>query len=216
MGLNIHTSHRMIFLIPACTYLILVFLCAIGPAMVQQAQDDELPRPVVTPLVAQGRELYRSYNCVTCHTQQIRGDARVREVIDGEEVVPVLRADARFGREGATRGEEYAHQEPPLLGTQRTGPDLLSVGKRLPDSQWHYWHLYHPRSVSPGSIMPPHRFLFRTSRPAGEAGAGYERVHRIEELGVESKELWATPDAVALVEYLLSLTREDVPVAEGG
>jgi cytochrome c oxidase cbb3-type subunit 2 len=216
MGLNIHTSHRMILLLPATIYLLLVVLCAVLPALAEQDLEAKIPKPFPNQLVDRGRELYKSFNCVTCHTQQIRGDARLAKVVDGVEVIPVLRADRRFGREPATRGYEYAHQEPPLLGTQRTGPDLISVGKRLPEPQWHHWHLYNPRSVSPGSIMPPHRFLYSTVKPPAKDGIEPERVYRIEGLGVPGKQLWATPDAVALVEYLISLTRENLREGSDG
>jgi len=209
---NIHTSHRMIFLLPAGIYLVLVFVCAIWPAMIQKEIDAQVPKPFPNELADRGRELYLSYNCVTCHTQQIRADPRVHTEIDGVEIIPVLKADARFGREIATKAEEYAHQEPPLLGTQRTGPDLTSVGRRLPDSQWHYWHLYNPQSVSPDSLMPPHRFLFTTKAPAPEGEVDYDEVKLIQGLGVEGDRLWATPDARALVEYLLSLTRERLEI----
>jgi cytochrome c oxidase cbb3-type subunit 2 len=213
--MNIHTSHRMILLIPAVIYLGLVYVCAVWPAMTQQEIEARIERPFVDPLVERGFQVYRSYNCVTCHTQQVRGDARKPVLLGGEEVIPVLNPDARFGREVPTRAEEYAHLEPPLMGTQRTGPDLSSVGKRLPEAQWHYWHLYNPRSVSPDSVMPPYRFLFTTTRPSGDAGLDYEQVYRIESLGVDAKELWATPDAIALVEYLLSLNREGIESDEG-
>lgn len=96
------------------------------------------------------------------------------------------------------------------MGTQRTGPDLSAVGKRLPDVQWHYWHLYNPQSVSPDSLMPPHRFLFTTEEPAEDVAVDYEEVLNIEGLGVPAPRLWATPDARALVEYLISLKREFV------
>ena len=145
---------------------------------------------------------------MTCHTQQIRGDERKASDEDGVRVVPVLKADARFGREVATRAEEYAWQDPVYMGTQRTGPDLSSTGRRLPEAQWHYWHLYDPQSVSPDSLMPPHRFLFTTEAPTGEDAINYEEVQVIDGLGVSGGKLWATPDAVALVEYLLSLNRE--------
>ncbi len=212
---NIHTSHRLLFILPATIYLILVFVCAIWPALIQQELDQAVPKPFPNELADRGRELYRSYNCVTCHTQQIRADHRIHKEVDGVRVVPVLKADARFGQEIATQAEEYAHHEPPLMGTQRTGPDLMSVGARLPDAQWHYWHLYNPQSVSPGSIMPPHRFLFTTTRPPADQEFDFEKVHLIKGLGVpKGKELWATPDAKALVEYLISLTREGVVQAE--
>lgn len=208
MGLNIHHSHRLLFLIPAVSYLVLVTVCCVIPAILEQQREAEVEAPYEDPLLDRGRALYRDYNCVACHTQQIRGNEPLASVIDGERLIPVLKADARFGREVASRREEYAHQEPPFMGTQRTGPDLSSVGRRLPEAQWHYWHLYSPQSVSPDSLMPPHRFLFTTKKPRDDAAADYEKVLNIEGLGVPGQELWATPDARALVEYLLSLNRE--------
>ncbi len=208
MGLNIHTNHRMLFFIPAISYLVLVYLCAVWPAMVEMEAMEAVPKPFEDELPAIGRKLYGSYNCVTCHTQQIRGDERKATDVDGVRTTPVLTADARFGRELATRAEEYAWQDPVFMGTQRTGPDLSSTGRRLPAVQWHYWHLYNPQAVSPGSLMPPHRFLFTTTPPPPDEEFDYEEVLVIEGLGVKSDRLWATPDAKALVEYLLSLKRE--------
>lgn len=210
MALSIHTNHRLLFSIPAVSYVILVILCAVWPAMIEQRLEADIPEPFVSELAQRGRVLYGEYNCVTCHSQQIRGDERMATDVEGVRTVPVLEADARFGRETASSREEYAHQTPVYMGTQRIGPDLSSVGKRLPDAQWHYWHLYNPQSVSPDSLMPPHRFLFTTKAPAPEVEADYDEVKIIQGLGVDGERLWATPDARALVEYLLSLTRERV------
>jgi cytochrome c oxidase cbb3-type subunit 2 len=214
MAFNIHTSLRGIILIPALAYVVLVVVSAVLPAMDMNRRQEAIERPIEHSMVARGRTVYGSYNCVTCHTQQVRGNERLRVVVDGEEFVPVTAADARFGMDVAGRAEEYAWQSPVLMGTQRTGPDLLGVGSRLPGPQWHYWHLYRPRSVSPDSIMPPHRFLFTKEPPPSGEELEYEEVVRIEGLGLAPGErLWATPDARALVEYLLSLTRP--AVAEG-
>ena len=38
------------------------------------------------------------------------------------------------------------------------GPDLQRVGQKYPDA-WHFEHMRDPRSVSPGSIMPPYPWL---------------------------------------------------------
>lgn len=207
MAFNIHNSHRAIFLIPAVTYLILVVLIAILPAMNAQEADEVYAEPQLTNSERWGRELYRNvFNCVPCHTMQVRGDPRVPPDVYGR--VPVLPADARFGLERPTTAAEFAHLEAPTIGTQRTGPDLTSVGVRLPGVQWHFWHLYDPRSVSPDSTMEAYPFLFTAEKPEPENGVEPMAVQRIEALGVTSKELWATPRAVALVDYLLSLRRE--------
>jgi cytochrome c oxidase cbb3-type subunit 2 len=47
-----------------------------------------------------------------------------------------------------------------LMGTERTGPDLTNIGRRQPSEEWHLMHLYDPRSVVPGSIMPSYPWLF--------------------------------------------------------
>ena len=99
---------------------------------------------------------------------------------------------------------DYLFDSPPLLGSQRVGPDLANVGARLPDANWQLLHLYNPRAVVKDSPMPPHKFLFKTRKvvfapsaealklPAGfESPAGYEVV--------------PTDDALALVAYLQSL-----------
>lgn len=217
MVFNIHTNQRLLFAIPTVSYLILVWVCAIWPAWAENEYQKTLPEPPENELIERGFQLYRSFNCVTCHTQQIRGDERMAKEVDGVRTVPVLAADARFGREVASTRDEYAHQEPVLMGTERIGPDLLSVGKRLPDVQWHYWHLYNPQSVSPDSLMPPHRFLFTTLHPPKDREHEYESVHLIDGLGVPTGEkLWATPEAVALCEYLITRTRESLEAENGG
>jgi len=211
MALNIHTSHRMVFLLPAGIYLVLVLLIAILPAMQAERDEASIEEFPLTPAAAWGRDVYRKrFNCVVCHTQQVREDSRTRKLIDGS--TPVLQADARFGLEGPTTAAEYAHQEAPLLGTQRTGPDLSSIGLRQPGTQWHYWHLYNPRSVSPDSTMEAYPFLFTAEKPKAERGIEPQEVLIIDGLGFEGETLWATPEAVALVDYLLSLRRE---LAEG-
>jgi cytochrome c oxidase cbb3-type subunit 2 len=90
------------------------------------------------------------------------------------------------------------------VGNSRLGPDLANVGARLPDENWQLLHLYHPRTVVPGSIMPAYQYLFETRKISGKPSpralklsgkfapkAGYEVVPKEEVL--------------QLVSYLLSL-----------
>jgi cytochrome c oxidase cbb3-type subunit 2 len=89
----------------------------------------------------------------------------------------------------------------------RTGPDLINVGARLPDPNWHLVHLYNPRAVVPWSIMPSFPFLFE-ERAVGGVRPG-ERVVPVQgPRAPRGKVVVATPDALALVAYLLSLKRE--------
>lgn len=110
--------------------------------------EDGVARPVEPGgAVAEGRELYRSLGCLYCHSQQVRPEG--------------FGADLERGwGERRTVARDHIHDRPPLLGTMRTGPDLANIGARQPSDSWHFLHLYEPSLTSPGSIMPPYRFLF--------------------------------------------------------
>jgi cytochrome c oxidase cbb3-type subunit 2 len=96
------------------------------------AQKAGPPEPWTDPVV-RGRKVYLAYGCVSCHTQQIRGDERRKTKLpDGTMVVQVIPPDRRYGLDEASRAEDYASDDPPFLGTERTGPDLSTVGTRLP------------------------------------------------------------------------------------
>lgn len=206
MRLDVHTSLRTFFGIAGGLYIALVLACAILPAASMQRQYPPT-KQWVDPRVERGRQLYQSYGCVYCHTMQIRGDERLaKEGPDGTLRVPVLNADRRFGLDEPSRAEEYRNDDPPFLGTERIGPDLLAVGTRLPSATWHYWHLYDPRSVSPDSNMPGLPWLFHTEETKQPED---EKVDPLFDLDVTKGRLYATPDAQALVEYLLSRTRPE-------
>jgi len=104
----------------------------------------------------QGAEHYRSLGCVYCHTQQVRPEGYGSDIERG------------WGRR-RTVSRDYIQDKTVMLGTMRTGPDLTNIGERQSDAAWHYRHLYNPQITSPGSIMPPHAFLFDV-RTIGQAG----------------------------------------------
>ena len=193
-------------------------IVAILPAAEMERLYPE-PPPSGKDLVEQGRDLYRSYGCNYCHTQLIRGDQRLAEWRESPGVQPgddpqrylwwpTLTPDSRFGLDRPSRPEEYAGQRPPFLGTQRTGPDLMAVGTRLPSRTWHYWHLYDPQAVSPDSNMPGLPWLFHTMDTKEPDDEKVPPLRALEEKGVPRGILYATPEAQALVEYLVDLTRE--------
>jgi cbb3-type cytochrome oxidase cytochrome c subunit len=62
---------------------------------------------------------------------------------------------------------DFLYEYPVQIGNSRLGPDLSNIGARMPDANWHLLHLYDPRIVVPGSLMPAHRYLFET-RPVGK------------------------------------------------
>jgi len=94
-----------------------------------------------TPLETAGRNIYIREGCSNCHSQMIR---------------PFRDEVERYGHYSLAAESMYDH--PFLWGSKRTGPDLARVGGRYSD-EWHVQHLVDPRSVVPGSIMPPYAFL---------------------------------------------------------
>jgi cytochrome c oxidase cbb3-type subunit I/II len=94
-----------------------------------------------TPLELAGRDIYISEGCVGCHSQQIR---------------PFRSETERYGE--YSKSGEFIYDRPFLWGSKRTGPDLMRVGAKYPDS-WHYNHMMDPTTMSPGSIMPAYPHL---------------------------------------------------------
>ncbi len=100
-----------------------------------------------TPLELQGRDIYVREGCYLCHSQMIR---------------PFRDEVARYapnpGDGGYSKAGEFVYDHPFQWGSKRTGPDLAREGGKYPDS-WHFNHMYDPRSMSPGSIMPQYTWL---------------------------------------------------------
>ena len=115
------------------------FISVILPWGTVEKQPSDIWRPR-TPIEEQGRIVYVRNGCTYCHSQFIRNiDWGVGAV--------------RIAREG-----DYIQDQPHLLGTERTGPDLSQEGGRHPDD-WHVAHFTNPRFVSPESVMPSFEFL---------------------------------------------------------
>jgi len=138
-----------------------------------------------------GREAYVSLGCLYCHSQQVRA--------------PGFGSDQARGWGRASFPEDYAYDRPHQLGTMRTGPDLMNIGVRQPSRDWHLAHLYQPRSMTPGSLMPSFRFLFHTK---DKAEMGDEIVNLPPGVGPAGKVVVASPEARALVSYLVSMKHE--------
>lgn len=139
-------------------------------------------------LALRGRQVYIENGCTYCHSQQVRGG--------------FYNADLERGW-GMRRSHprDYIYDEPQLLGTMRTGPDLANIGVRQPSEEWHLKHLYDPQLTSPGSLMPPYRFLFEQRRIEGQPSPD-----AIDVPGLEAGwEIVPRESARALVAYLKSL-----------
>lgn len=137
-----------------------------------------------------GRQIYVGLGCVYCHSQQPRD--------------PSLGPDGSRGWGRPSVPDDYRYDSPHLLGTMRTGPDLLNIGARQPSIDWHLVHLYDPRAVSPGSTMPAYPFLFTRVASASEANVVVDLPPGH---GPDSGEIIARQDALDLVQYLLELDR---------
>jgi len=139
---------------------------------------------------ARGREVYVSLGCVYCHSQQPRD--------------PSVAPDGERGWGRAAVPGDFIYDSPHLLGSMRTGPDLLNIGARQPSVDWHLAHLYNPRSVSPGSTMPSYPFLFQI---VAEPARDDVTVPLPPDYAPENGVVIARPDALDLVQYLRELDR---------
>jgi cytochrome c oxidase cbb3-type subunit 2 len=138
-----------------------------------------------------GRQIYIANGCFYCHSQQPRDIKQAPDFARG------------WGR--ASVAGDYSYDAPHLLGTMRTGPDLLNIGARQPSKDWHLGHLYQPRAYTPGSIMPSYPFLFEVRH--GQAKPGEMIVSLPPQFATPNEVVVAKPEALALVAYLLSLDR---------
>jgi len=145
ISLNALFHHRptAIVVIGGAVFLLLSWAIALEPALDLKAADDARPRKAAAdPAVERGRAVYLAEGCGYCHTQFLRP----------------LFIDVPYGR--PSEAADYAGQAPPLLGTERNGPDLSDVGTRQPSPLWNLLHLYNPRSVVPRSVMPGFPWYF--------------------------------------------------------
>lgn len=141
----------------------------------------------------QGADIYRAEGCASCHTEQVRPRTMGSDINLG------------WGVRRST-AYDYLYDQPVMLGSQRIGPDLANAGRRM-DTMTVLLHLYAPRSVTRGSIMPPFPFLFDMHKIAGAPSpdalpldppyappAGYEILPR--------------PEALKLAAYVTSLHQD--------
>ena len=87
-----------------------------------------------------GRDIYIANGCTYCHSQAIR------------------QLDWGLGAERVAQAGDYIDEQPHLLGSERTGPDLSQAGGEHPED-WHMAHFHNPRHTRPDSVMPPFAFL---------------------------------------------------------
>jgi len=185
-----HRRPAAIVLVGAAVFGALSFLIALRPAL---DLDAAAARPTASadPAVARGRALYLAEGCGYCHSQLVRP----------------LFIDAAYGR--ASEVADYAGAALPLLGTERTGPDLSAVGIRQPSVMWNLLHLFNPRSMVPESVMPGFPWYFEiVDRPRAPDGASDYVLALPEPFLPAGKVALPRREALDLVAYLQSLRQE--------
>jgi cytochrome c oxidase cbb3-type subunit 2 len=163
--------------------------------MIVEPETEQLVPPPLSGLAVAGQQVYASAGCIYCHTQQVRQpNVTTSDIERGWGTRPTVARD-------------FIHEQPAYLGTMRTGPDLANVGRRWPDPNWHHRHLYEPMQVSPGSIMPSYRYLYRLQKIEGQPSANAVTGLEGPFAPKEGWEVVPTFEAEALVAYLISLDR---------
>jgi cbb3-type cytochrome oxidase cytochrome c subunit len=155
-GHALRTAYLVTSIAGVAFFVMSVTLLGVWPGRVLERQvrmmSPEQPLEL-TASEARGRAIYGREGCAYCHTQQIR----------------YVHADMRrFG--APTLAWETRFDYPHLWGTRRIGPDLARAGATRTDD-WHFAHLFAPRSVVTDSVMPSYRWLFDEApdRPSPEA-----------------------------------------------
>jgi cbb3-type cytochrome oxidase cytochrome c subunit len=125
-------------------------------------------------------------------------------------IVPVGPDLARGWGKRRSVAEDFLFDATVMPGSQRVGPDLMIVGARQPDANWHLRHLYAPRLEVKGSSMPPYRFLFE-KRKVGDRPSPDALALPAESAPEAGYEIVPKPAAKALTAYLIN-RRADAPL----
>jgi cytochrome c oxidase cbb3-type subunit 2 len=199
--MEIYNNHKILFTVALCFYILLTLFVAVFPAIDNQNHNGPLPgsRPL-TAQETEGKAVFIAEGCTACHTQQVR-DLDMDKMWGSR---PGIAADyARITR------TDFWRNTATLMGSERTGPDLTNIGVRQTSSDWHFLHLYNPRSVVPASVMPAYPWLYEVK---DYAYPGDLVVNVPEEFkkGIKGK-IVASEKALALVAYLKSLKQVTLP-----
>jgi cytochrome c oxidase cbb3-type subunit II len=174
----------------------LIVLVILPQVLLVQVQATQQLQPY-NEIQLRGRQVYIANGCLYCHSQQIRDSNYTTDV------------DRGWGARSSVPAD-YVYDAPHLLGTMRTGPDLVNIANRQPSPDWHLVHLYQPRALVEWSTMPAFPFLFE-EKAANEVQPGERVITVPAPYAPANQVVVATPDALALTEYLLALKR-DYPI----
>ncbi|MBP8822828.1 MAG: cbb3-type cytochrome c oxidase subunit II [Flavobacteriales bacterium] len=202
--LNLHKDHANLVNISLVVFALLSTGIAVAPAL--DLQDNNAPLPSMRAMTAQerrGLEVYVAEGCMGCHTQQVRN----------------IEMDKTWGSRPSIPSDYYYskkrmniwQQSPSLLGSERTGPDLTNVGMRQASEAWQMLHLFDPRMVVKGSVMPRYGWLFRVVDSAQVKMDDVVLPVPEDKLDGRGRKVVATQKAKDLVAYLLSLKQAPLP-----
>ena len=118
-------------------FIIMVLMVVFMPDLMWTPEPTIASHPY-SELQLKGRQLFWANGCNYCHTQYVR------------------EADNAMGP--VSQAGDFLYDTPPLLGSERTGPDLTHIGRKRSE-QWEIDHMIDPRQFSPMSIMPSFEFL---------------------------------------------------------
>ncbi len=108
-----------------------------------------------------------------------------------------------WGQRGSVAAD-YLFDDPALIGQQRIGPDLKTIGARITGDTQQLLHLYQPRSVTAGSTMPAYRYLFKKQAIGAEPSPN--ALPLADEFApADGFEIVPKEEALQLVAYLKSL-----------
>lgn len=196
-----YSNHKLLYWTALLFFVFLTVNVCILPAITNQDIYKPLPdaKPL-TKLQEAGKLIYIANGCVGCHTQQVR-EADMDKTWGSR---PSISADYA----GNKRLNVWQNTAT-LMGTERTGPDLTSIGTRQPSTDWQYVHLYQPRALVKESIMPAFPWLFEEKDYLNEGDLEVKVPDEFKKH--KFKKIVATDDAKNLVAYLLSLKQTDLP-----
>jgi cytochrome c oxidase cbb3-type subunit II len=152
---------RTVFLGALIVFSSIIFIVTALPFLTFNPPRSADARPL-TGMELRGRQLYAQNGCNFCHTQYLRPQDWTG--------VASFRTVGRIAQAG-----DYFYEETPMLGSERTGPDLSQEGGAHTD-EWHFAHFYNPRWTSPKSIMPQFSFYFEGT---GENPLPREEIHAL-------------------------------------
>jgi mono/diheme cytochrome c family protein len=118
-------------------FFAVVTVAVFVPGLIWNPPQTTVAHPYTT-LEEHGRQLFYSNGCNYCHTQYVR--------------------EEDIGMGPVSQGGNYVFDNPLILGSERTGPDLSYLGRKRSEA-WEIAHLIDPRGYSPKSIMPSFEFL---------------------------------------------------------